>query len=177
MRGHGCQLHRYQESMKLQLRNERRFHSPTPFYVSFQHIFRGGMSNMLFLCRLPETHSALRDEPNKVLLRVYFNPETESHLVAESVIFTLLSERHLGPKLYGIFSGGRLEEYIPVRCIIVRIFTCTSNTFKDILHAMLGRVKATFDICPYLSSQSFYPVPPPWPLRQLLQNRQIIGPS
>lgn len=51
----------------------------------------------------------------KVLLRVYFNPETESHLVAESVIFTLLSERHLGPKLYGIFSGGRLEEYIPVR--------------------------------------------------------------
>ncbi|GMT35173.1 hypothetical protein PFISCL1PPCAC_26470, partial [Pristionchus fissidentatus] len=47
-------------------------------------------------------------------LRVYFNPETESHLVAESVIFTLLSERHLGPKLYGIFSGGRLEEYIPV---------------------------------------------------------------
>ncbi|KAK6010150.1 hypothetical protein OSTOST_24848, partial [Ostertagia ostertagi] len=50
-----------------------------------------------------------------VLLRVYFNPETENHLVAESVIFTLLSERHLGPKLYGIFSGGRLEEYIPVR--------------------------------------------------------------
>ena len=50
----------------------------------------------------------------QVLLRVYFNPETESHLVAESVIFTLLSERHLGPKLYGIFSGGRLEEYIPV---------------------------------------------------------------
>lgn len=75
------------------------------------------MSNMLFLCRLPETHSPLRDEPNKVLLRVYFNPETESHLVAESVIFTLLSERHLGPKLYGIFSGGRLEEYIPVRYV------------------------------------------------------------
>ncbi|VDO68998.1 unnamed protein product [Heligmosomoides polygyrus] len=61
---------------------------------------------------------------SQVLLRVYFNPETENHLVAESVIFTLLSERHLGPKLYGIFSGGRLEEYIPVsyrrRCRLSR---------------------------------------------------------
>lgn len=76
---------------------------------------RGGMSNMLFLCRLPEAYPPLSNEPDKVLLRVYFNPETESHLVAESVIFTLLSERHLGPKLYGVFSGGRLEEYIPSR--------------------------------------------------------------
>ncbi|KAI6235414.1 hypothetical protein M3Y95_00049200 [Aphelenchoides besseyi] len=80
---------------------------------------KGGMSNMLFLCRLTENHPPLRNEPDKVLLRVYFNPETESHLVAESVIFTLLSERHLGPKLYGIFSGGRLEEYIPSRPLTV----------------------------------------------------------
>uniref|UniRef100_A0A7E4VKZ2 Choline/ethanolamine kinase n=1 Tax=Panagrellus redivivus TaxID=6233 RepID=A0A7E4VKZ2_PANRE len=76
---------------------------------------KGGMSNMLFLCKLTENHPPISNEPDKVLLRVYFNPETESHLVAESVIFTLLSERHLGPKLYGIFSGGRLEEYIPSR--------------------------------------------------------------
>ncbi|EYC20009.1 hypothetical protein Y032_0023g824 [Ancylostoma ceylanicum] len=81
---------------------------------------KGGMSNMLFLCRLSEAHRPIRNEPDKVLLRVYFNPETESHLVAESVIFTLLSERHLGPKLYGIFSGGRLEEYIPSRPLTCR---------------------------------------------------------
>lgn len=72
------------------------------------------MSNMLFICRLAENHSPISTEPDKVLIRVYFNPETEKHLVAESVIFTLLSERYLGPKLYGIFSGGRIEEYIPV---------------------------------------------------------------
>ncbi|WKY14833.1 hypothetical protein Q1695_000392 [Nippostrongylus brasiliensis] len=81
---------------------------------------KGGMSNMLFLCRLSESHRPVRNEPDKVLLRVYFNPETENHLVAESVIFTLLSERHLGPKLYGIFSGGRLEEYIPSRPLTCR---------------------------------------------------------
>ena len=80
------------------------------------------MSNMLFLCRLSEVYPPIRNEPNKVLLRVYFNPETESHLVAESVIFTLLSERHLGPKLYGIFSGGRLEEYIPVSFVVPEVF-------------------------------------------------------
>ncbi|KAM3726143.1 Choline kinase [Dirofilaria immitis] len=76
---------------------------------------KGGMSNMLFLCRLPDAYPPLSKEPDKVLLRIYFNPETENHLVAESVIFTLLSERQLGPKLYGVFSGGRLEEYIPSR--------------------------------------------------------------
>ncbi|CAB3400078.1 unnamed protein product [Caenorhabditis bovis] len=92
--------------------------------VPLEHLrisrIKGGMSNMLFLCRLSEVHPPIRNEPNKVLLRVYFNPETESHLVAESVIFTLLSERHLGPKLYGIFSGGRLEEYIPSRPLSCR---------------------------------------------------------
>lgn len=72
------------------------------------------MSNMLFLCKLPDGFTPIGNEPDKTLLRVYFNPETESHLVAESVIFTLLSERQLGPQLYGIFNGGRLEEYIVV---------------------------------------------------------------
>lgn len=35
-------------------------------------------------------------------------------LITESVIFTLLSERKLGPRLYGVFPGGRVEEFIPV---------------------------------------------------------------
>lgn len=69
---------------------------------------------MLFMCSLPDGYSTMNDEPRKVLMRIYFNPVSDANLVAESVIFTLLSERHLGPKLYGIFNGGRLEEYIPV---------------------------------------------------------------
>lgn len=35
-------------------------------------------------------------------------------MLTESVVFTLLSERKLGPKLHGIFPGGRIEQYIPV---------------------------------------------------------------
>lgn len=31
-------------------------------------------------------------------------------------MFAILAERLLGPRLYGIFPQGRLEEYIPVEC-------------------------------------------------------------
>ncbi|CAH2208349.1 jg27481 [Pararge aegeria aegeria] len=41
-------------------------------------------------------------------------------IVTESVIFTLLSERRLGPKLHGVFSGGRIEEYIPARSLLTK---------------------------------------------------------
>lgn len=78
----------------------------------------GGMSNLLYYCSLPETHTPLVGEPDQVLLRMYgqIHDGTES-TVTESVIFMMLSERNLGPKLYGIFPGGRLEEYIPARAM------------------------------------------------------------
>lgn len=38
-------------------------------------------------------------------------------MVLESVMFAILAERSLGPKLYGIFPQGRLEQFIPVRCV------------------------------------------------------------
>lgn len=56
-------------------------------------------------------------EPKEVLLRIYGQVHGESALetmLTESVVFTLLSERKLGPKLHGVFPGGRIEEFIPV---------------------------------------------------------------
>ena len=35
-------------------------------------------------------------------------------MVSESVMFAILAERELGPRLYGIFPEGRLEQYLPV---------------------------------------------------------------
>ncbi|XP_070283777.1 choline kinase alpha isoform X3 [Myotis yumanensis] len=112
------------------------------FHIS---IIRGGLSNMLFLCSLPDTVATVGDEPRKVLLRLYgailkmvfliklwngkrsCNKEgseqaqnenefqgTEA-MVLESVMFAILAERSLGPKLYGIFPQGRLEQFIPSR--------------------------------------------------------------
>ena len=83
----------------------------------------GGLSNVLYRCSLPSTLSPLNGEPSQVLLRMYgqlhsneksSGPGSELTTITDSVIFMLLSERKLGPKLYGIFPGGRLEEYIPV---------------------------------------------------------------
>lgn len=56
----------------------------------------------------------------QVLLRIYGRTHGEQALetvLTDTVVFTLLSERQLGPKLHGIFPGGRIEQYIPVRII------------------------------------------------------------
>ncbi|GAB1609617.1 choline/ethanolamine kinase-like isoform X1 [Argonauta hians] len=80
----------------------------------------GGMTNYLYICSLPNEITVLRpDEPRKVLLRVYGHLAKTSagFVVRNSVIFAILSEKCLGPKLYGAFPDGRLEEYIPARCL------------------------------------------------------------
>lgn len=53
-------------------------------------------------------------------------------MVLESVMFAILAERELGPKLYGIFPQGRLEQYVPVSHPVVIFFPpklcyCSSN--------------------------------------------------
>lgn len=58
----------------------------------------------------------------KVLLRIYGQIHGEQALesvLTESVVFALLSERKLGPKLHGIFPGGRIEQYIPVNVFLL----------------------------------------------------------
>lgn len=105
------------------------FQFSVKIYIIF-YIFRGGTSNMLFLCSLPASVKKIANgatynakgfsdpaTPNEVLLRIYFNPNTAHHVVEESVVFTLLAERKLGPKLYGVFGDGRVEEYIHSRSL------------------------------------------------------------
>lgn len=78
----------------------------------------GGLSNFLYYCALPAMAKPKQGEPSRVLVRFYGQIHSEGALEAiltESVIFTLLSERKLGPRLYGVFPGGRLEEFIPAR--------------------------------------------------------------
>ncbi|KAI4875811.1 hypothetical protein NFI96_017136 [Prochilodus magdalenae] len=160
-------------------------------------IIRGGLSNKLFLCALPEKQQSVGDEPRNVLLRLYGailqmscnkgesrQSNKENHfqkildyarsnitiykllqnktpvkkqvedvyksqaiekstkfddldlsrghsatvqkhrpnlskgaeaMILESVMFAILAERQLGPKLYGIFPQGRLEQFVPSR--------------------------------------------------------------
>ena len=111
----------------------------------------GGLSNFLYYVSLPNnndsntiddsTISTKRTrkesyhnimEPTKVLLRIYGQSHGENaleNMLTESVVFALLSERQLGPKLHGIFPGGRIEQYIPVNINFVHHLTCCSLRF------------------------------------------------
>jgi choline/ethanolamine kinase len=56
----------------------------------------------------------LSNEPTKVLLRIYGeNHHNNSSIILKDVVVSaIMSDKGFGPKLYGIFTQGRLEEYI-----------------------------------------------------------------
>uniref|UniRef100_A0A669B2M8 Ethanolamine kinase n=1 Tax=Oreochromis niloticus TaxID=8128 RepID=A0A669B2M8_ORENI len=83
-------------------------------YNTVVFVCSGGLSNLLYLCSLPDYVQCVEDEPRQVLLRVYGAIlQGVDSLVLESVMFAILAERALGPKLYGVFPLGRLEQYLP----------------------------------------------------------------
>ena len=77
----------------------------------------GGLSNLLYCCSLSDNVPVVGAEPRRVLLRIYGQiiHEHPEMVLTDSVIFALLAEKGIGPKLYGVFTSGRLEEYVPVR--------------------------------------------------------------
>lgn len=87
-------------------------------YVNDVFVYSGGLSNWLYHVKLLKNVSGYAESnPREVLLRLYGQSHGEcsfQHVLTESIIFALLSERKLGPRLYGVFAGGRIEEYIPV---------------------------------------------------------------
>lgn len=87
---------------------------------------RGGLSNELFICRLPDNYQIGNAEKRKVVLRIYGPLYDElvtsvGALISDSVVFALLSEWNVGPKLFAIFPEGRLEELLPVSLQSLRI--------------------------------------------------------
>jgi len=76
----------------------------------------GGLSNLVFFVGLPPGFFAEGREPTAVLLRLFgdlsVGPQHYYRLITETVVFTMLAERGLGPALHAVFPGGRLEEFI-----------------------------------------------------------------
>jgi len=88
--------------------------------------FSGGLSNELFICRLPDNYQIGNAEKRKVVLRIYGPLYDElvtsvAALISDSVVFALLSEWNVGPKLFAIFPEGRLEELLPVSLQSLRV--------------------------------------------------------
>lgn len=105
--------------------------------------FSGGLSNFLYYCALPETQVPVANEPAKVLLRIYGQDDSnmQTKFITECVIFTLLSENNRGPRLHGVFPGGRLEEYIPVRPLKITKINYKNN--KNV-SGVVKRIKKNF---------------------------------
>ncbi|NP_001120148.1 choline/ethanolamine kinase [Xenopus tropicalis] len=95
---------------------------PHQFRVS---VVSGGLSNLLYKCSLTDSVKTQSTEPRQVLLRLYGAIlQGVNSLVQESVMFAILAERSLGPRLYGVFPQGRLEEYIPSRRLLTSELSC-----------------------------------------------------
>ncbi|GBN49000.1 Choline/ethanolamine kinase [Araneus ventricosus] len=80
----------------------------------------GGLSNSLYRCSIPENVVVKNPKtPRQVLLRIYGPFQENMNVVlTEVTTFIFLAERKLGPKLYGVFPKGRLEEFIPSRTLL-----------------------------------------------------------
>lgn len=80
----------------------------------------GGLSNRLYICEDTTNSSTCPECPSKLLIRLYggkvCTPEEPYRTLNESgecLLFGKFGELGLGPKLFGIFEGGRLEQFIP----------------------------------------------------------------
>lgn len=91
-----------------------------PENVNIQELRSCGLSNYLFSACLKDDVPTLPGEPRKVLIRVYGEVLRSSvdSIVLDSVNFAILSEKRLGPTLYGVFPGGRIEEFIESRTLL-----------------------------------------------------------
>jgi len=69
----------------------------------------GGLTNELFLASSSQNTSAVADT---VIVR-YFGPGKVNNINEENIVATVLGASSLAPVVYGIFDGGRIEEFIP----------------------------------------------------------------
>jgi choline/ethanolamine kinase len=79
-------------------------------------VIQGGFVNRIFLC---ENKVAADGEPKKVILRLYGGKLIDrdhifrnGSIMDEVLVFYAMSDAKLGPKLYGVFPEGRVEEFI-----------------------------------------------------------------
>jgi len=79
-------------------------------------VLNGGLTNKLYICST--THN---DKVLKVILRIYgLIMQDVDAQITESVVFAVLGSKSLGPKLYGAFPDGRLEEFIAGRNLVTK---------------------------------------------------------
>lgn len=101
------------------------------------------MSNLLYCCSLPDSIEQTKNEPSKVLLRLYGDQSRGCDMSIQLEIFNLLSSKDLGPKLYGDFEDGRLEEFLPADSL-----TCEELMDSDISTVIAKKLARVHNLNP-----------------------------
>ena len=107
----------------------------------------GGLTNHLFLCTLP-------GEANPVMVRMYgdiFYKNTY-FMVQEAVVFAILSERGVSPRLMGVFEGGRIEEFITHTRTVTTLEIAQADMYRRVTRqfAAIHRLDMPISRNPYL---------------------------
>jgi choline/ethanolamine kinase len=83
----------------------------------------GGLTNQIFYCALPDQLKSRENEPNQVLIKFYESKHTtiksegseqKDERFNDNIISLITARYGLGPKIFGIFNGGIIMEFINV---------------------------------------------------------------
>lgn len=78
---------------------------------------QGGLTNKLYLCHLKKNGQTTRTVVYRIYGLIMDNIDAQ---ITESVVFSILGHKKVGPQLFGVFPGGRLEEYIKGSNLVTR---------------------------------------------------------
>lgn len=95
--------------------------------ISFDRIIlsriSGGLTNQLYYCSIRGDLSVNNNEPKEVAVRLYgkkhynnLGQHNDRH--NDSIVSLIMAKNKLGPKLYGVFSGGEILEYVEVNTLV-----------------------------------------------------------
>jgi choline/ethanolamine kinase len=96
----------------------------------------GGFSNQIYHCALKQSVEPIGDEPREVALRFYGEKQSNldcetNNRINDAIISVLMSEHNLGPKIYGIFPDGEIQQYCKVSINLSIFHSFISKSFKS----------------------------------------------
>jgi len=79
----------------------------------------GGLTNQLYYCALPEDVKTLFDEPREIALRLYGSKhmgtwDENNERFSDTIVSVIMSNKGLGPKIYGVFPQGEIQKFYKV---------------------------------------------------------------
>jgi len=95
----------------------------------------GGLTNQLYYCAISKPLKPVCNEPQEVAIRLYGEKHYnnldcgQNERLTDVVIALLVSEYKLGPKIYGLFENGQIQQYYKVR-----VFSINKNINKLIYY-------------------------------------------